>query len=223
MYYAQNELFQNEARRVLGDDFLRDTYGDSAGAGGTAPPPGRGSSRVQPAGANQPHHEAGADLGIMRALNSMGSAAKRNLTQLAQGFNSNGRSQGSSGGNTTNSNRRRGSGGGSRRKGAVNDLEDVSCWLYNKLFFVVHCELINVFIKRSWFLYRRMMRRVPKSLHFPLAMVARSTYCKAVAVILVQRLRVLMEGMRTTTSTLLTLYLPVVARIKSSLCVPYTT
>jgi len=124
VYYAQNELFQNEARRVLGDDFLRDTYGDSASAGGSAPPPGRGSSRVQPAGANQPHHEAGADLGIMRALNSMGSAAKRNLTQLAQGFNSNGRSQGSSGGNTTNSNRRRGSGGGSRRKGAFNDLED---------------------------------------------------------------------------------------------------
>jgi hypothetical protein len=145
---VQNELFQNEARRVLGDNFMRENYGDDtagvapSAAGGA---PRRGTSRVQPAGSNAPP-EPNPDLGIMRALSSMGSAAKRNLTQLAQGFNSSSSNSNNSGryptGNNANSggnvsyvsrggfgggsppasqpaatqNRRRGSGAGSAKK-----------------------------------------------------------------------------------------------------------
>jgi hypothetical protein len=154
---VQNELFQSEARRVLGDNFMRENYGDDTAASGVAfsaagGAPRRGPSRVQPAGSNAPP-EPNPDLGIMRALSSMGSAAKRNLTQLAQGFNSSSSTNNNSNtartGNNANSggnvsrggfgggsppgsqpaatqNRRRGSGGGSKKKGAFNDLDDVS-------------------------------------------------------------------------------------------------
>jgi len=91
------------------------------------PSNGSTSNRNQPAAGNtQPQP----DMGILKALNSMGSAAKRNLSNLAQGFSSNNN-------NTSNSSRggpppaggavRRGSGGGSRRKkGQFDDLDDVS-------------------------------------------------------------------------------------------------
>lgn len=92
------------------------------------PSNGSTSNRNQPAAGNtQPQP----DMGILKALNSMGSAAKRNLSNLAQGFSSNNNN------NTSNSSRggpppaggavRRGSGGGSRRKkGQFDDLDDVS-------------------------------------------------------------------------------------------------
>jgi hypothetical protein len=131
-------------------------YGNDTG-GGRPGPRRSASGRVQPAMGPGPASEG--DLGIMRTLGSMGSAAKRSLTQLAQSFNSNSStanqsghyptgntSQGSTqyvsrggtaGGSTATSQpqvrRRRGSGGG-RRKGAFNDLEDVRTALA-----VTHC------------------------------------------------------------------------------------
>lgn len=107
---------------------MRETYGPDSTS--THPSGRRGVSRVQPAGQQQ--QQDNADLGIMKALSSMGSAAKRNLTQLAQGFKSTGNTT------TTNSgggraaspgqrNVRRGSGSsGVRKKGQFSDLDDVS-------------------------------------------------------------------------------------------------
>ena len=124
----QDELFRAQARDLLGDNF------PGGGSRRTVPSNGSGSTsnRNQPAAGNtQPQP----DMGILKALNSMGSAAKRNLSNLAQGFSSNNN-------NTSNSSRggfgggspppaggavRRGSGGGSRRKkGQFDDLDDVS-------------------------------------------------------------------------------------------------
>lgn len=125
----QDEMFQQQAREMLGDNFMNEAYGP-----GGAPSGRQASSRTQPAGGAPAQPQP--DLGILKALNSMGSAAKRNLSQLAQGFNS-----GGSSGNAQTSSRggfgggspaparsgsvRRGSGSG-RKKGAFDDLDDVS-------------------------------------------------------------------------------------------------
>ena len=59
----QNELFQHEAFRALGDDY-------------TGPRPAGGTGAASSA-------QAGGDLGILKGLASMGAAAKRRLSQLA--------------------------------------------------------------------------------------------------------------------------------------------
>lgn len=76
---------------MLGENFMNEAYGQGQQPGVRR----NASGRVQPAGQQgQGQHvyppPPQADLGIMKALSSMGSAAKRNLTQLAQGFNSGG-------------------------------------------------------------------------------------------------------------------------------------
>jgi hypothetical protein len=140
-------------------------YGNDT-AGGRSGPRRSASGRVQPAMGPGPATEG--DLGIMRTLGSMGSAAKRSLTQLAQSFNSNSSTANQSGhyptGNTSQGStqyvsrggtaggsaatsqpqvrRRRGSGGG-RRKGAFNDLEDVRAIIYPAYMCPQMCKLIS--------------------------------------------------------------------------------
>lgn len=90
-FYCQNELFQKEVREVLGDEFLehnrqiRNDGARSAGTGVGAPHSRRNSRNGGGAG-----DEAAPDLGILKALSSMGTAAKRNLSQLAERFQSGG-------------------------------------------------------------------------------------------------------------------------------------
>lgn len=125
-------MFQQQAREMLGDNFMNEAYGP----GGLPRNSSRqGSARAQPAAGAPPPQP---DMGILKALNSMGSAAKRNLTQLAQGFNSNSSnsnnaaptsSRGGFGGGSpppTSGAVRRGSGSSRRKKGAFDDLDDVS-------------------------------------------------------------------------------------------------
>lgn len=77
----QNELFQREVRAALGDDFMQGAQ-PSHGAQPGAPPMQRTASQQQ-----APAAAAGsADLGIMKALASMGSATKRNLSSMATRF-----------------------------------------------------------------------------------------------------------------------------------------
>lgn len=98
----QNELFQREVRQHLGDDFANNFRGQrySVGGGGQqprGPPVARRDPRMNGAaagttGIGSPNNVVGGenagDLGIMKSLSSMGSAARRNLVQLAQRFSS---------------------------------------------------------------------------------------------------------------------------------------
>ncbi len=86
----QNELFQKEVRDVLGDEFFENHRQNRAGAGGSA-----GSNRSIGGGAtgngnvrrnSKTGAEDPADLGILKGLSSMGSAAKKNLLQMAERF-----------------------------------------------------------------------------------------------------------------------------------------
>ena len=97
----QNELFQREVRQHLGDDFANNFHGQRYSVGGQQPrvapntrrdprvagaaaqsgPTGIGSSNNVVAGGDN-----SGDLGIMKSISSMGSAARRNLVQLAQRF-----------------------------------------------------------------------------------------------------------------------------------------
>mmetsp|Transcript_22749 Transcript_22749/g.39261 ORF Transcript_22749/g.39261 Transcript_22749/m.39261 type:complete len:328 (-) Transcript_22749:169-1152(-) len=127
----QDEMFQEQVRQALGENYLNETMGPN---GTRRTVPASGNARNQPAAGNtQPQP----DMGILKALNSMGSAAKRNLSNLAQGFSSS-----SSNNNASNTSRggfgggspppaggavRRGSGSGSgsrRKKGQFDDLDD---------------------------------------------------------------------------------------------------
>jgi hypothetical protein len=92
----QNEMFRNEVRGILGDDFyaahshnatsnnvpLR-TAGSQAGPGSNRPPINNPNTNTQ----NTATANNDVDLGIAKALSSMGSAAKRNLMNLATRFN----------------------------------------------------------------------------------------------------------------------------------------
>lgn len=138
---------------MLGDNFMNEAYGPNRAPGQANNLRGGryGGQNQQQGQAYPPAPQP--DLGILKALSSMGAAAKRNLTQLAQGFNSTGNNSNSNGDNSntggsgTRSNRnsgegnpsyvsRGGFGGGSpptgraapkshstRKKGAFNDLE----------------------------------------------------------------------------------------------------
>ncbi len=85
----QNELFQKEVRDVLGDEFFENHRQNRAGAGGSAGNnrsiggggAGNNVRRNSKTGAEDP-----ADLGILKGLSSMGSAAKKNLLQMAERF-----------------------------------------------------------------------------------------------------------------------------------------
>lgn len=89
----QNELFQREVRAMFGDDFVRQVNSQNGRqTTGQRPTPGRQPSGAAPrpsvtntsTPADQSQGEA--DLGIMKALSSMGGAARRNLSMLAQRF-----------------------------------------------------------------------------------------------------------------------------------------
>lgn len=99
----QNEMFQREVRRMMGDDFLRGDpntefidprYQSGQGRGqvnrsNSVGGPSRGGTinRVTPhGGGNNNNANDSADLGIMKALSSMGGAAKKNLSMLAERF-----------------------------------------------------------------------------------------------------------------------------------------
>ena len=76
-------MFRREAQRVLGEDFNRAVRGSQSGNRNTT----NQANQRRPSGTrrdsanNQP-----VDLGIVKALSSMGSAAKKNLSQLAERF-----------------------------------------------------------------------------------------------------------------------------------------
>jgi len=74
----QNAMFRKEAQRLLGEDFVR---GAQQNAGGRSDPQRRQSRP----GANTTQ-TANSDLGIAKAFSSLGSAAKKNLSQLAERF-----------------------------------------------------------------------------------------------------------------------------------------
>ncbi len=87
---------------MLGDEFFnqnrqaRNSNGGSRSSSGATGAPVRRDSRGNAVAAN----DEAADLGILKALSSMGSAAKKNLSQLAERF-----SQGGAGAGTqTNAN-----------------------------------------------------------------------------------------------------------------------
>ncbi len=98
----QNEMFQREVRQHLGEDFANNFHGQRYSVGGNPPlrstPNTRRDPRVAgaapttagPTGIGSPNNTVTADnsgdLGIMKSLSSMGSAARRNLVQLAQRF-----------------------------------------------------------------------------------------------------------------------------------------
>jgi hypothetical protein len=117
----QNEMFRREARALLGDDFMQQAGGAEAARGGNAPTGARyGTNRsgAPPAGPVRRDSAAAggannADLGIVKAISSMGSATKRNLSQLAVRFsrnnNANGTSTGAGGVSGGNARRESGS------------------------------------------------------------------------------------------------------------------
>jgi hypothetical protein len=76
----QNELFQKEVRTILGDEFMTPSGAHRSSRGAAVD----GTASGTTAGASN------ADLGIMKALSSMGSATKKNLTLLAQRFSAGG-------------------------------------------------------------------------------------------------------------------------------------
>jgi len=86
----QNELFRREAQMLLGEDF--GSSGRSGGAGSNRfYQPGKLPRRdSRPESNTAPSSSAAggtaSDLGILKSLNSMGGAAKRNLSQLAERF-----------------------------------------------------------------------------------------------------------------------------------------
>mmetsp|Transcript_188 Transcript_188/g.359 ORF Transcript_188/g.359 Transcript_188/m.359 type:complete len:337 (+) Transcript_188:118-1128(+) len=133
----QNEMFQSQARELLGEEFMRDDNGGSASRRGS-----NANANAASGGTNHRQASAAGDnnLGIMNSLSSMGSAAKRNLTQLAQAFKSSGGGSGGGGGRGSGAvapdsssgagggtNSRRGSGAGTQgthtRRG-LRDFED---------------------------------------------------------------------------------------------------
>jgi hypothetical protein len=73
-------LFRKEAQRILGEDFS-----GNGGARGRQPSAGRGAGASGPVRRDSRPSET-TDLGIMKSLSSMGGAAKRNLSQLAERF-----------------------------------------------------------------------------------------------------------------------------------------
>lgn len=75
----QNAMFRKEAQRLLGEDFVRGAQQNTAGRND----PQRRQSRPG-AGANTAQNSG--DLGIAKAFSSLGSAAKKNLSQLAERF-----------------------------------------------------------------------------------------------------------------------------------------
>ncbi len=72
-------MFRKEAQRLLGEDFVRGAQQNTAGRND----PQRRQSRPG-AGANTAQNSG--DLGIAKAFSSLGSAAKKNLSQLAERF-----------------------------------------------------------------------------------------------------------------------------------------
>jgi len=110
----QNEMFQSQARELLGEDFMRNDYG-GGGVGGE-----RGAR-----GMGQPRRQEPADMGIMKAISSMGAAAKKNLTQLAETFKTSNSGSGTRSGSGSGSNSRRGSGSGMvARNAELDDSEE---------------------------------------------------------------------------------------------------
>lgn len=98
----QNELFQREARAMLGDDFdfasmNRRSVSRSAAEGGGG---GAAAAAAQANSNNANANGNSADLGIMKALSSMGSATKRSLSLMAQRFSSGGAAGGNAHANT---------------------------------------------------------------------------------------------------------------------------
>lgn len=93
----QNELFQREVRAMFGDDFIRQTAGrqQQSTPQGRPVPARQGSAATRNsfsgnAGTNtDPATASDGDMGIMKSLSSMGSAARRNLSMLAARFSSN--------------------------------------------------------------------------------------------------------------------------------------
>lgn len=102
----QNELFQREVRAMLGDDFMMPSR-----TGPGAPTPGSAHRQASRTGTEGPSsaNSASTDMGIMKALSSMGSATKRNISNLAQRF-----SAGSSSGNAQRRPSRNGETGNAR-------------------------------------------------------------------------------------------------------------
>ena len=113
-------MFQREVRQLMGDDFLRGDsgaeFGDgpyaarsqqgrapmnrahSSGAGVGGPSRGGTINRVTPhTGGNNANANDPADLGILKALSSMGGAAKKNLSMLAERFAASGSTTGGTG------------------------------------------------------------------------------------------------------------------------------
>lgn len=77
----QNELFRNEARQILGEDFIQTSQRRPSQAAST----GR---NTRPTNTSSATTNDG-DLGIMKSLSSLGSAARKNLNQLAVRFSQN--------------------------------------------------------------------------------------------------------------------------------------
>ena len=77
-------MFRKEAQRILGEDFNRAVRGaqQNNGAGGRGEPQRRPSRRDSANG--QP-----GDLGIAKAFSSLSTAARKNLSQLAERFSQN--------------------------------------------------------------------------------------------------------------------------------------
>ena len=163
-------MFQEQVRQALGENYLNETMGPN---GTRRTVPASGNARNQPAAGNT-HPQP--DMGILKALNSMGSAAKRNLSNLAQGFSSS-----SSNNNASTTSRggfgggspppaggavRRGSGSGSgprRKKGQFDDLDDVSCLgCSNTLHWIVHQKTFKLsFLYREYYRTKRVLRLSP--------------------------------------------------------------
>jgi hypothetical protein len=89
LFPLKNELFRREVKMLLGEDF--GSAGRSGGAGSNRSGSKGGVPRrdSRPGGESAPSSSGSADLGIMKTLNSMGGAAKRNLSQLAERFSQN--------------------------------------------------------------------------------------------------------------------------------------
>eukprot|EP01038_Epipyxis_sp_PR26KG_P007693 gene7693-10464_t len=79
----QNELFQKEVRELMGNEFMNMRQPSAVGNRGVP------NGRINGAGSTPTNDQTDPqDLGILKALSSMGTAAKKNLTLLAERFNS---------------------------------------------------------------------------------------------------------------------------------------
>ena len=83
----QNEMFQNEVRATMGEDFvarMRRT-GTRDGNGGAS---SSSSSTTQASSSTKERRDTVPDMGIMKSLSSLSAGAKRNLNALAAKFDS---------------------------------------------------------------------------------------------------------------------------------------